>query len=236
MNRKQIAYLVGLLLPWLVCLAMVPARRSIPNTDAALVLVVVVVAAATFGVRPAGYLSALSAGIAFDLLLTVPYGSLSIHSREDVETAGLVLLVGAAVTEIAAQGWRQRRISEQRSDYLTGLRRPLDGEPSEMVEQASRMLVEVLQLSRCRFRLGTGDEQPRLEPDGSVRWGDARWDVDAEGLPRQVETALPVGRAGRFLLAPAPDTHPDRLARIVAVTVADQLATALAAGGRSRTV
>jgi K+-sensing histidine kinase KdpD len=50
----------------------VPFRASFPNTDAALALLLVVVAVAANGYRLAGYLAALAAAVWFDFFLTRP--------------------------------------------------------------------------------------------------------------------------------------------------------------------
>ncbi|HEX2904367.1 MAG TPA: DUF4118 domain-containing protein [Jatrophihabitans sp.] len=236
--RTASALALGLLLPFLVCLALYPARHSIENTDAALVLVAVVVAVATFGVRIAGLLAALSAGISYDLLLTVPYGSLSIHSRQDVDTVLLLVVVGLAVTEIAAQGWRQRRRVEQQADYLDRLQRTVAAvasadDPRRLIEQVRRTLISVLLLQSCEFEPSAADELPEITGEGEVRWGDVRWDVAREGLPLQTETALPVRSAhqlhGRYLLRPQLDARPSRLQLLLAVSLAGQVGAALAA-------
>lgn len=234
MNRRLVAVLLGLVVPFALCAALYPARSSVPNTDDALALVVVVVAVATFGVRLAGLVAALSAGVSFDLLLTVPYGSLSIHSRQDVETVLLLVIVGVAVTEIAAQGWRQRGRAAVRARYLDDLRQAVTapGPPTETIDRVSGLLVDVLGLASCRFEPGPGPAAPELTADGTVRWGEALWDVAAEGLPLQTETALPVSRDdvryGRFLLTSQLGSRPDRTELLVAVLLADQVAATLA--------
>ncbi len=243
MNRKVVAIVLGMLLPFAVCAALYPARDSLPNTDAALVCVAVVVAVATFGIRWAGLVAALSAGISFDLLLTSPYGSLSIHSRQDVETVLLLLVVGIAVTEIAAQGWRQHRRVGDQAAYLEGLHQAIAAvstgvATTELIARTNRSLISVLDLERCRFVAGPTVNQPEMTTDGAVRWGDASWDVEHEGLPLQAETALAArsGNAvfGQFLLVPKLDSRPDRTRRLVASSLAGQVGAALAAVNHAR--
>ena len=67
---RLVAGLVG---PFLVALALVPFRTDLSRTNAALILVVVVVAVAALGSRTAGVLAALSAAAWFDFFLTRPY-------------------------------------------------------------------------------------------------------------------------------------------------------------------
>jgi hypothetical protein len=70
-----------------------------------------------------------------------------------------------------------------------------------------------------------------LEPDGTLRLGNARWDLDQYGMPRQpVELlALCRGRAyGRFVLDAVPGTVAPIEARQVAAILANQVGTLLA--------
>ena len=63
--------------------ALVPFRASFHNTDAALLLVAVVVAVAANGNRVAGYLAAGSSAIWFDFFLTRPYEHFTISRRSE---------------------------------------------------------------------------------------------------------------------------------------------------------
>ncbi|MFD8815325.1 hypothetical protein ACFV23_28485 [Streptomyces sp. NPDC059627] len=63
--RDRLALTAGLAGPFLVALTLVPFRTGLSHTNAALVLVVVVVAVATLGSRTAGVLAALSAAAWF---------------------------------------------------------------------------------------------------------------------------------------------------------------------------
>ena len=69
-RRDQLAILAALAAPLLLTLVLVPFRTSFPNTDAALALILVVVAVAAIGHRVAGALAAASAAAWFDFFLT----------------------------------------------------------------------------------------------------------------------------------------------------------------------
>jgi K+-sensing histidine kinase KdpD len=99
-HRDRIAVVVALALPLGVAAVLVPFRGSFANTDAALVLVVVIVAVAANGHRLAGMLAAASAAVWFDFFLTRPYERFTITHRADLETTLLLLVVGAAVTKL----------------------------------------------------------------------------------------------------------------------------------------
>ena len=91
----------GLLGPLALAAILVPFRAHFPNTDAALAMLLVVVAVAAAGNRQAGYLAALSAAVWFDFFLTRPYERFSINRQTDIETTVLLLVIGVAVTELA---------------------------------------------------------------------------------------------------------------------------------------
>jgi K+-sensing histidine kinase KdpD len=85
---------------------LVGVRSLLDNTSIALVLVLVIVFAASVGGRPAGFLTALAAGVAFDFFHTEPYGRLAVDSAHDVETIVLLVLVGIAAGEISLRARR----------------------------------------------------------------------------------------------------------------------------------
>ena len=102
--HRSLVVLVAAAAPLVACWVLSLFRGSVANTNAALGLVLVVVAAAATGMRSAGLVAALSSAVWFDFFLTVPYNQLSIADRADIETNVLLLLVGVAVTEIALWG------------------------------------------------------------------------------------------------------------------------------------
>jgi Domain of unknown function (DUF4118) len=68
-SRDRAAALAGLAAPLALTAALIPLRGSLPNTDAALALVLVVVAVAAAGRRLAGIVAAVSAAVWFDFFL-----------------------------------------------------------------------------------------------------------------------------------------------------------------------
>src|SRR5438067_908879 len=52
------------------------------------------------------------------LLLTVPYNRFTIANRDDIENTVLLVVIGAAVTEIAMWGRRQQARASRQSGYL----------------------------------------------------------------------------------------------------------------------
>ena len=239
LSRDRLAVLAGLLAPVALAAILVPFRSSIPNTDAALAMILVVVAVAANGYRLAGILAALSVAVWFDFFLTRPYETFSITRRNDIETTVLLLVIGVAVTEIAVWGRRQHLTASRRAGYLDGINSAAQavaagGSAAALTGQVTGQLTQLLSLRSCSFQHGVaGVGRPaRLRHDGSVTIGERAWDVDAEGFPASCDTELLVESGGmfqgRFLMTPAPGGRPTLEQRLLAVALADQVGAALA--------
>jgi hypothetical protein len=230
--------LAALIGPLVVCAALVPFRDNFANTNAALLLVLLIVAVAVSGNRVAGAVAALSAAVWFDFFLTRPYQTFAITDRDDVETTVLLLAVGVGVTELAAWGYRQQADAQRDAGYLDGVRTAAEAvatgtSSSELIEVVSGQLTRLLGLGTSRFQYGVAGlgKPARLRNDGSVELNGEVWDVEGKGLPVDDTIELLVeskGRLqGRFLLTATPDSHPSKAQRLVAVTLADQVGAAL---------
>jgi hypothetical protein len=235
--RSWVATVTGVLVPFAVAAALLPLRNSVANTSVALLLVLAVVGVAMTGRRLAGWMAAASAAAWFNFFWTEPYQTLVITSRVDVETAVLLLLVGAAVTEIAVWGRRQQAAASREAGFRDGLLAAAEAvatgdTPSAVIDRVSQQLVPLLGLERCRFDYGTGLDHPRLEHDGTVVCRHRQVDIDTDGFPPERPTELLVESGGqfrgRFLLTPRPDARPTRAERLVAAALADQVGAALA--------
>jgi len=238
LTREYLLVLAGLAAPLALTLILVPFRTSLPNTDAALALILVVVAVAAFGSRLAGILAAVSAAVWFDFFLTRPYERFTITRRADVETTILLLIIGIAVTELAVWGRRQQSAASRRAGYLDGINAAAQSvaagdSPSTLIDQVSGQLTRLLSLQACRFQYGVaGVGQPaRMRHDGTVTTANRTWDVDAEGFPGgDTELLVESGGVfqGRFLMTPLPGARPALEQRLLAVAFADQVGAALA--------
>ena len=100
---------MGGLAPIVVAGALVGVRGEILASTVALLLMVVVVAVAAVGGRAGGAAAAITAALSFDFFHTRPYLSLSIVSRDDVETAALLLVAGLIVGTMAGRSGRARQ-------------------------------------------------------------------------------------------------------------------------------
>ena len=238
LTRDRLAVLAGVAAPLALAAVLVPFRASFPNTDAALAMLLVVVAVAANGYRLAGVLAAVSTAVWFDFFLTQPYERFTITRRTDIETTALLLVIGVAVTEIAVWGRRHYAIASRRAGYLDGINNAAravaaGGSAPALIDQVSTQLAQLLSLRSCVFQYGVaGLGRPaRLHRDGSVTFGERRWPTDG-GLPADTDLELLVEGGGifqgRFLMTPAPGARPALERRLLAVAFADQVGAALA--------
>jgi hypothetical protein len=238
LTRDRMAVLAGLAVPLGLAAALVPFRASVPNTDGALALLLVVVAVAASGYRLAGILAAVSAAAWFDFFYTMPYERFAISRAADIRTAVLLLVVGVAVSQLAARARRLKVIAITDARYLAEIHEAAElaqvaRTPDAVIDHVKRQLTAVLDLAGCRFEYGTLiGHPPRLESDGSVTVGRRHLNVELAGLPREEIELRTFGNGqyhGRFMLAPKPESRPSLQARLVAVTLADQAGRSFAA-------
>jgi K+-sensing histidine kinase KdpD len=239
MRHRGLVLGAAVLAPLVASAVMSMLRNYLDNTNAALVLVLLVVAAASTGIRLAGILAALSSAAWFDFFLTAPYLTFRINDRADIETTVLLVLVGAAVSEIAYWGRRQQAQASRHEGFLAGVIEAAgvvaagDSPTDTLVDHVERQLVEILNLDDCVFRSTISSGLPVLQPDGTVARNGRVVDTDRSGLPTDTQIQLLAQSGGtirgEFLLTAA--THiarPSLEARRVAVTLADQVAAAIA--------
>ncbi len=241
-SATQIIVALGALAPIGVAMALVGARDAIDNANIALILTAVVVAAGAIGGRAAGAMAAISAALSFVFFHTRPYLSLTIDSRDDVETTVLLLLVGLTVGQLARRAHLAKaEVAAGRSELsrihrLAGL--VARGSASaEVIETAQKELTELLGLQECRFEAAPFEnvvEAPTLERQGMIsgsryratRQGDLELELSSSGV---ILPVLARGQlVGRFLLEPYPGAGASLEERIVAVALADQVGASLA--------
>ena len=245
LTRDRIAIVAALAVPLAAAAVLLPFRASWSNTNAALLLVVVVVGVAAIGNRVAGAVAAVWAALWFDFFFTVPYYRFTIRSSADVTTAVLLLLTGLAVSQLAARARRLKIITVTDAGYLTQIHETASlaksaTVPDVVVNHVREQLVGLLDLEGARFEYGSLlGHPPRLEPDGTVMMGRSRWDVELSGLPKEEVELRTFGNGqyyGRFMLKAKPGSKPPLQARLVAVTLADQAGRAFSASQASRSV
>jgi K+-sensing histidine kinase KdpD len=232
------------LVPLLVCAVLALFRDDLTAASAVLILVLAVVAAASTGLRTAGLAAALSAGLWFDVFLTQPYGRLTIDDANDVEATVLLVLIGAAVSEVAQWGYRQQAKADRRAGYLDGVLTTAEivmlptTPPDEVIGNIASQIKQVLGADECRFVAGPVHDSriAILGHDGQVSRGDQRINVETNGLPTDNEIALLVAHGsqtlGHFrLTASTHITRPSLEQRKVAALFADQAGSALTRPG-----
>jgi Domain of unknown function (DUF4118) len=202
-------------------------------------MIVIVVAVAAAGNRLAGLVASVSAATWFDFFLTRPYETFTINRAADIETTVLLVVIGAAVTEIAVWGRGQHSAAIRRAAYLDGIndaaRAVATGDsPSALVDRIAASLIQLLSLRSCEFQYGmAGIGGPaRLEHDGTITLAGEPYDLPYSEWPSGVGLELLVesgGRLrGRFLMQPG-KYLPTGEQLLVAVALADQAGAALAA-------
>jgi hypothetical protein len=232
------AWALALLGPVAVSGILVAFRDQVRPSNAALVLVLVVLAAAIVGGRWGGVASAAVSALCFDFFFTRPYYSFTINSRDDIETTIVLLIVGLAVGELVVRTRHSRQVARESRREVEQVRRVsalgAGGEAAgKLIQILQRELVEALDVRSARFerppfatalpRLGHGSVTVPAQENGTP-------------LGPHNEVELPVwgqGREfGRFVLVLPTDStgisiNPDD--RALAAALADQLGAALAA-------
>ncbi|MGD0377604.1 MAG: DUF4118 domain-containing protein [Streptosporangiaceae bacterium] len=243
LTRDRIAILAALAAPVAAAAILLPFRASWSNTNAAMLLVVVVVGVAAIGNRVAGGLAAVSAAAWFDFFFTLPYYRFTIRSTADITTAVLLLVVGVAVSQLAARARRLQVIAITDAGYLAQIHQTASltqtaRSPDAVADHVREQLIGLLDLEGCRFEYGSLlGHPPRLEPDGTVIAGHGKWDVEESGLPGEEIELRTFGNGqyyGRFMMKPKPGSKPSLQARLVAVTLADQAGRAFSATAATR--
>ncbi|MEU9852379.1 DUF4118 domain-containing protein [Streptomyces sp. NPDC047974] len=181
---------------------------------------VVVVAVAALGNRWAGALAASSAVAWFDFFHTEPYQSFDIRDRADVETAVLLLLVGLAVSQLAARARVTRSAAGTDAELLERLHRamrmPASGghTPQELIDRVRHDLVDVQGPgpvpvdARARSRTAAaGGPARRRRPGGAHR---ARTRNPGRGGGRLVDR--PISRRDGFVRSVTTGALRDRIA------------------------
>lgn len=234
--RTGVVIVAALVTPLILAAVLVPVRSRLAPADAALILVVAVVAVAAGGDRTASAIAALSATVWFDFFFTRPYTRFTIVKAADVRTAVLLLIVALVVSQLAVRARRLRVIAVTDADYLSRIHAVAELTQSArsadtVVDHVRDQLTDVLRLRGCRFEYGALlGHPPRLEQDGTVVVGHRRWDVERRGLPDEEIELRTFGNGrfcGRFMLRPGPGPAPSLQARLVAVTLANQAGRAL---------
>ena len=158
LTRDRLAVLAGLAAPLALAAVLVPFRDGFPNTDAALAMLLVVVAVAANGDRLAGVLAAVSTAVWFDFFLTQPYRTVQHHPPDrhrDHRPAGRDRRGGHRDRRVGPPPLRDHR----RAGYLDGINNAAravaaGGSAPSLIDQVGGQLVQLLSLRTCVFQYG----------------------------------------------------------------------------------
>jgi hypothetical protein len=242
-TRVGVALAAAMILPLASAVALVPLRSSIPAATVALALAAVVTLLSATGTRGTAALAAISASVGFEVFHTRPYGSLAITRAQDIETTVLLLVVGLIVGQLAAVNRRHRSLADESSDDLSRIHAVAEmvaaGEPADQVVLAvANELTDLLGLRFCQFDPSFADRPgPFIERHGDVSWGAIRWGYRTMGFPTKEVSLLVEHQSrplGRFVLEAQRGSRVTTDQLLVAVALADQAGSALAAQIRPR--
>jgi hypothetical protein len=248
--RRWLMSLLAAALPVTVALAALPLRAVVHSADVATVLVGVAALAGTLGVAATPLLAATSAAASFALLWAEPYGSLQVRQPSDRLASLFVLVVGAVLGLLcrrrqrgtaparprgSAHGVGQR--DQRASMHLQTVGR-VAGEIAEgdmaglVVLDVARSLVELLGLRDCRFEVAPlpSGSKPCLAHTGEFELHGVRWSPAQIGLPAGGFYIPLIARGrieGRYVCVPRARSRLSDETMTVAVTLADQAASAL---------
>jgi K+-sensing histidine kinase KdpD len=125
----------------------------------------------------------------FDFFFTLPYNRFTIRNSADVNMFVLLLVVGVAVSQLAACARRRKVVAITDAGSLaqiheTAALTKAARFPKAVVGHVRQQLITLLDLQECHFEYGTLlGHPPMLEPDGLVLAGRSRWDVEKEARP-----------------------------------------------------
>jgi K+-sensing histidine kinase KdpD len=238
--NSQLMTAIGGIAPVVVAAVLVVVRDHVLNANLALVLMAVVVLIALAGGRAAGALAALTATLSFDFFLTRPYLTLRMTSQDDIETAGILLVVGVVVGQYAARARRSRAAMEAGRSEIRRIHRLAErvaqgAAADEVILAGQTEIADLLNLRACRFERPPYGPLPQLQRSGFVdrsgsavtvvRVGKEGFELPAEGVELAV---LSRGRpVGRYVLEPTPGVGASLEQRVVAVALADQVGAAV---------
>jgi len=233
-------YGAAIVAPVAVALLLVPFRDDLQSAAAVILIVPVVVVALLGGTGPA-VVAAITAGSAFGVLLTQPYGRFAIHNGADVVATVVLLLVGLVVGVTAVRENRYANRAELRRDELERVLAFAElsaarTEPDELIDSARSHLVALLQLRSCEWRdSDRSSDRPLLLDDGQIMGYVQALPADRSQLPDTGVDLLAQAsdrELGHFLLAPIPASTTSVEQRRTAAGIATLLAIALERGQR----
>src|SRR5262245_25927663 len=155
-DAGSVGWITSLVGPVAVSAVLVAFRGDVFATNAAIVLVLPVLAAAIVGGRRGGVVSAVVAAACFDFFFTRPYYSFTIDRRADVETTVVLLVVGVVVGEIVTRARESRCIARVSRREVEQIRRVAElaagrGPNARLITVVEHEVVTILGARGVRF-------------------------------------------------------------------------------------
>jgi K+-sensing histidine kinase KdpD len=155
-RHAALAWTTAVLGPLAVSGVLVGFRGDLFSTNAAIVLVLPVLAAAIWGGRYGGVVSAVIAALCFDFFFTHPYYSLTISNHDDVETTIVLLVVGLVVGELVVRARRSQQLATASRREVEQVRRIAElaagrGPNGRLISIVEHEVVELLGARSARF-------------------------------------------------------------------------------------
>jgi hypothetical protein len=236
-------------------LALLPLRTTVSNANAAMVIVAAVALVGVSGRRLTSVIGAAGGALTFALVWAPPEGSLRVDRGTDLVTSVVILMVAVLLAELvrwgrAADGPRALRVRWARPRLLQWRpwrRQPpldpirsvgrvaqevADGDDAEFILlDVARTLVELLDLSDCRYETAPLADSPRatLRHGGELELQQLRWTPMQLGLPERGFDMLIAARGltlGRFVCSPRHQHTVGEDRVLAALALVDQAASA----------
>jgi K+-sensing histidine kinase KdpD len=233
----------------LIGLLVEPFRDTIGLENVVICYLLVVVAAAAFGGRPAGIVAAISAALAYDFFLTTPYHTLVIDSLAQVITVALLVATGIVVSIGGRVRRRSAAAAEAHADAIRLLHRVTEtaaagGAVDRVAAEGLQQLLGARRVSILRrgpagftVAVDVGDSRSPLDlealthldhegriPPGHHRVLDGTMVLPLEGVALDlVARQQPVGY---LVVLPGGDVPADRTMRLAVAAIANEVAVA----------
>jgi K+-sensing histidine kinase KdpD len=220
-------------LPLATAVLLVPLREDLDRATLTLVLVLPVVAVTILGGLLPGLVSAVVSALAFDVLLTQPYYSLTIDAEADVEASLVLAAIAVVISLVVGAGLRAAASSSARRLELDlvqeMIRAAARRDDKALVAAATQGLTDLVGLRQCEWVPGyRGKSGPVLRADGSL---DGHLAATLPATDIEVPVHYEGRELGRLVLRPQPGTRVSIEERMVVLTAAHLLGIGLHARG-----
>ena len=205
-NKRAVAYALAVALPAITAALLVPLREDHTST-LAIIIVVPVVAVALLGATGPALTAAISAGFAYDVLLTQPYHHIAIDDTDDLIAAITLIAVGLTVGILSSRLVRLTARATIRRDEITHLAdfAMSTARGEDLADEACQHITDILDLHDCRWHPGYhGGNGPILLESGGLMGYLTALNPDRATLPKGLELTAMTGNTeiGRFILTP----------------------------------